>query len=50
MKLTATLTMDEVEKMISSYVKKKTGKKVEDIEYIDNEFCVHLGTEDDAEE
>lgn len=51
MKLTATLSMEELKKLVSGYVKKKTGKHVESVSIEDTEVIVELGTdEDDSEE
>lgn len=42
MKLTATFTEEELVKIMSSYIKKKTGKSVLEFTYSDGEFIFDL--------
>jgi len=50
MKLIANLTIEEVKKIISGYVKKKTGKHVEDVQILPEEVIVELGVDESTEE
>lgn len=50
MKLTATLTKEEVVKLITGYVKKKTGKPVTAVDILDEDVIVTLKAEDEQEE
>ena len=50
MKLTASLSVEEVKKLITGYVKKKTGKTVGNITIDETGYTVEIGIEDDESE